>query len=82
MITQQQEEAIRFYCGLGGELTYNHHPIYTGPSACVAPVCGSQVKKVNTVAVPPDARVLQDSGAFNDACLLMRGPDRSMPPPP
>src|SRR2546430_16224068 len=71
-------EAIRLYCGLGGERTYNHHPVYTGPFACISPVCGSEQKKVNAVAVPPDALVIQDSGAFNDACLLLRGQDRRM----
>jgi hypothetical protein len=68
-------EAIRFYCGLG-EKHYNHHPVVTGPYACVAPVSGSTVKKINSVAVPKGVAVLQDSGAFNDACLLLRGQER------
>ncbi len=33
------EEAIRFYCGLG-EKHYNHHPVVTGPYACVSPIAG------------------------------------------
>ncbi len=65
-------DAIRFYCGVG-ERAYNYHPVYTGPYACVSPVCGTTRKKVNQVAIPPGVRVLQDSGAFNDACLLLRG---------
>ena len=69
------DEAIRFYCGLG-EKHYNHHPVVTGPYACVSPVSGSKVKKVNSVAVPEGVHVLQDSGAFNDACLLFRGQER------
>jgi hypothetical protein len=73
-----QDEAIRFYCGLG-EKHYNHHPVVTGPYACVSPVSGSEVKKVNSVAVPHGVHVLQDSGAFNDACLLFRGQDRHLP---
>jgi hypothetical protein len=72
-----QEEAIRFYCGLG-EKHYNHHPVVTGPFACVSPVSGSEIKKVNSVAVPAGALVLQDSGAFNDACLLLRGQERHL----
>ncbi|HZO72811.1 MAG TPA: hypothetical protein VFB60_11465 [Ktedonobacteraceae bacterium] len=53
-------EAIRFYCGLG-EKHYNHHPVVTGPYACVSPVSGSQTRKVNSVAVPQGVLVLQDS---------------------
>jgi hypothetical protein len=68
-------EAIRFYCGVG-EKHYNHHPVVTGPYACVAPVSGSTVKKVNSVAVPEGVAVIQDSGAFNDACLLLQGQER------
>ena len=80
MIAQQthsspSDEAIRFYCGLG-EKHYNHHPVVTGPYACVSPVSGSKIKKANSVAVPQGVHVLQDSGAFNDACLLLRGQER------
>jgi hypothetical protein len=71
------DETIRFYCGLG-EKHYNHHPVVTGPYACVSPVSGSKKKKVNSVAVPQGVHVLQDSGAFNDACLLFRGQDRRL----
>ncbi len=71
------EEAIRFYCGLG-EKHYNHHPVVTGPYACVSPVSGSAIKKVNSVAVPAGVLVLQDSGAWSDACLLLRGEQRQM----
>ena len=71
-------EDICFYCGLG-EKHYNHHPVVTGPYACVSPVSGSTIKKVNSVAVPQGVRVLQDSGAFNDACLLFRGQERHLP---
>ena len=80
MIAQQthsspSDEAIRFYCGLG-EKHYNHHPVVTGPYVCVSPVSGSKIKKANSVAVPQGVHVLQDSGAFNDACLLLRGQER------
>ncbi len=61
-------EAIRLYSGLG-EKHYNHHPVVTGPYACVSPVSGSETLKVNSVAVPEGVLVLQDSGAFSDACL-------------
>ena len=69
------EEAIRFYCGLG-EKHYNHHPVVTGPYACVSPVSGSEIKKANSVAVPQGVQVFQDSGAYNDACLLLWGQER------
>ena len=61
------KEAIRLYVGVG-EKDYNHHPVYTGPYACVSPVYGSreESKRVNAVSVPKDARVIQDSGAFSD----------------
>lgn len=69
------QEDIRFYCGVG-EKTFNHHPVYTGPYACVSPVCGKggtdkQGKKrkqsVNQVYVPAECReVILDSGAFSD----------------
>src|SRR5579862_4741249 len=52
-------EAIRFYCGIGGEKTYNHHPISTGPYACISPVYGRKLKRVNVVAVPAGAQVIQ-----------------------
>jgi hypothetical protein len=77
MTTSSQDEAIRFYCGLG-EKHYNHHPVVTGPYACVSPVSGSEIKKVNSVAVPQGALVLQDSGAFSDACMLLRGQERHL----
>lgn len=61
------KQDIMFYCGVG-EMNYNHHPVFTGPRACVSPVCGSteQTKSVNRVRVPSDALVMQDSGAFSD----------------
>src|SRR6266487_485370 len=71
------DEAIRFYCGLG-EKHYNHHSVVTGPCACVSPVSGSKIKKVNSVAVPAGVLVLQDSGAWSDACLPLRGEERHM----
>jgi hypothetical protein len=72
------DEAIRFYCGIG-EKHYNHHPVVTGPYACVAPVSGSEVKKVNSVAVPEGVHAFQDSGAFNDACYPHPDLDRWYP---
>ncbi len=77
MTLSSQNEAIRFYCGVG-EKHYNHHPVVTGPYACVSPVSGSEIKKTNSVAVPQGALVLQDSGAFSDACLLLRGQARHL----
>src|SRR6266487_4811468 len=77
MNTDWSHKAIRFYCGVG-EKHYNHHPVVTGPYAGVSPVSGSEIKKVNSVAVPHGALVLQDSGAFSDACLLLRGQERHL----
>lgn len=69
------QEDIRFYCGIG-EKTFNHHPVYTGPYACVSPVCGrggtdkhgkKRKQSVNQVYVPAECReVILDSGAFSD----------------
>lgn len=61
------EEAIRFYCGIG-EMIWNHHPVNPGSYACVSPVYGrtEDKKRMNTVAVPDGVAVIQDSGAFSD----------------
>src|SRR5262245_25837518 len=74
--THCTHEDIRLYCGVGGEQFYNHHPVYTGPYACVSPVFGSTKKQVNRVRIPPGVQVFQDSGAFTDACLLLRETDQ------
>lgn len=68
-------EDIRFYCGIG-EKNFNHHPVYTGPYACISPVTGRggidkhgkpRRQGVNGVAVPDECReVILDSGAFSD----------------
>ena len=55
---------ILFYCGIN-ECQWNHHPVNTGPYAVVSPVYGTKVKE-NRVAVPDNAAVMQDSGAFCD----------------
>ena len=47
-------EDIRLYCGIG-ERDFNHHPVVTGPYACVSPVCGAKKKKTNCVSVPDSA---------------------------
>jgi hypothetical protein len=61
------QEAIRFYCGIN-EQQWNHHPVAPGRYVCVAPVYGATLhtKVTNRVSVPPDVRVIQDSGAFSD----------------
>ena len=61
------EEAIRFYCGIG-EVVWNHHPVAPGRYACVSPVYGraADKKRVNAVVVPDGIAVIQDSGAFSD----------------
>lgn len=64
---QQQQEAIRFWCGLG-DVSWNYHPPETGPYTCISPIYGHEEgkQKTNAVLVPCRARVLQDSGAFSD----------------
>ncbi len=59
---------ILFYCGVN-ERQWNHHPVAPGPLACVSPVYGKtvQTKVPNRVAVPSDAQIIQDSGAFCDS---------------
>lgn len=64
-------EDIRLYCGIGGEVTYNHHPLACGPYACISPVCGrddmaTETSRRNVVYVPYDVAVIQDAGPFND----------------
>ncbi len=63
-----EEEAIRFYCGIG-EKTWNHHPVTPGPFACISPIYGQkeETRRINSVALPPDVQVIQDSGAFSDS---------------
>lgn len=58
---------IELYCGVN-ETIWNHHPVSPGKLACVSPVCGAseRTKKENTVKLPKDTIVLQDSGAFCD----------------
>lgn len=68
-------EDIRFYCGVG-EKTFNHHPVFTGPYACISPVCGrggidkqgkQRKQKINGVRVGDECReIILDSGAFSD----------------
>lgn len=72
-------EAIRLYCGIG-ERAYNHHPVYTGPYACVSPVCGKteRTKKVNSVSVPDGVSVIQDSGAFSDGPKHRLSPEEAL----
>jgi hypothetical protein len=57
---------ILLYAGLGGETTWNRHPVAPGSHACIAPVYGKKRRVVNRVAVPRDTLVIQDSGAFSD----------------
>lgn len=62
-----KREDIRLYCGIN-ENNWNHHPVSTGEYACIAPVYGKtkETKTVNNVAVPHEAKVIMDSGAFSD----------------
>lgn len=65
-------EDIRFYCGLC-EVNWNWHPAEPGPYACVSPVSGVKKKNQNRVSVPLGTKVIQDSGAFCDASIAVRG---------
>ena len=65
-------EDIRFYCGLN-EINWNYHPAQPGPYTCVAPVSGVKKKSVNRVCVPVGTKAIQDSGAFCDSSIGIRG---------
>lgn len=65
-------EDIRFYCGLC-EVNWNWHPAQPGAHACVSPVSGVKKKSQNRVNVPAGTLVIQDSGAFCDASIAVRG---------
>ncbi len=70
MFRVEQEEAIRFYCGVS-EQVWNHHPVAPGAYACISPVSGRhedtpESRRVNYVRIPPGTAVIQDSGAFSD----------------
>jgi len=56
-------EPLRFYCTINNKV-WNKHPVQPGPLACISPVTGQG--RENRVAVPPEAHVLQDSGAYTD----------------
>jgi hypothetical protein len=65
---------IQFYCGVG-EKSFNHHPVHTGPHACISPVTGrggtdkqgrKRKQKENSISVPSECTVILDSGAFSD----------------
>lgn len=58
---------IDLYVGIN-ETKWNHHPVDPGPYACISPVYGSssKTKKENSVWVPPETEVYEDSGAFCD----------------
>lgn len=58
---------IDFYCGIN-ETKWNHHPVAPGSLACVAPVYGKSTatKRVNSVWLPKDTKVINDCAAFSD----------------
>lgn len=58
---------IRLYCGIG-ETSYNHHTVSPGPYACISPITGRDDRRSrqNSVCVPENTLVIQDSGAFSD----------------
>lgn len=61
----------RLYCGLAGEMDWNHHPLAPGRYACISPIYGrsERTRCKNSTAVPVDTEVIQDSGAFCDGPL-------------
>lgn len=58
---------IVLYCGIG-EREWNKHPVAPGGYGCVSPVKGrsERTKTYTRVFVPPQTRIIQDSGAFCD----------------
>lgn len=60
-------EDIRLYTGLNHR-TWNHHRAEPGPYACISPIVGHGQGKFQPtpVHVPPDCRILQDSGAYGE----------------
>lgn len=68
---------IRLACGIG-EQTLNHHKVDVGPFACIAPIYGVRKKVVNRVSVLPGTKVIQDCGAFSDACITLQEERRSL----
>lgn len=70
---------IVFYCGIG-EKKWNHHPVDPGPYACISPVIGQTEKshKENSVYVPRDVKVIQDSGAFSDGPNFRVSPEKAL----
>lgn len=60
-------KGIRLYCGVN-EVKWDGKPVSPGPYACISPVYGStaRTRRINSVNVPQDTVVLQDSGAFSD----------------
>lgn len=72
---------VQFYCGITGEKRWNSHPVQPGSLACVSPVHGQSVKsKVDPspTAVPNDALVFLDSGAFSDSHGLRLTPELAL----
>lgn len=59
---------VTFYCGVS-EMVWNWHPTAPGPYTCISPVYGRSAskKRVNTVRIPTETEVIQDSGAFSDS---------------
>ena len=56
----------RLYCGLAGEMDWNHHPLMPGHYACISPIYGRKKRRENRTAIPAGMQVIQDSGAFCD----------------
>ena len=65
---------IIFYCGVG-ETSWNGKPVTPGNYACISPVYGNKVgkRKENSIKVPKETLIIQDSGAFSD------GPEDRLP---
>jgi hypothetical protein len=59
--------AIDFYCGLNHR-TWNHHRADPGSLACISPIVGhgNGQFQPTPVHVPPETKVLQDSGAYGE----------------
>lgn len=65
-------EAIRLYCGVS-ETGWNTLPAAPGEYTCASPVYGRSKRRETRVRLPPDTKVLLDSGAFTDGPGLRLG---------
>lgn len=59
---------VEFWCGVA-ETNWNRQPVTPGGKACISPIYGQKKRYINYIWLPPGTQVIQDSGAFSDACI-------------